>query len=129
MGVYKLYLQGVSDLGASPGRARTIGKGAKSVKHFKDPTAKKKLLGRLRRIEGQASAIRRMVEEEKYCVDILLQISAVQGALGKAGQLLLGTHVETCVVNAFESGSRKEREKSVEELMDVFSRYSGIAGR
>jgi DNA-binding FrmR family transcriptional regulator len=99
------------------------------VKHFKDPTAKKKLLGRLRRIEGQASAIRRMVEEEKYCVDILLQISAVQGALGKAGQLLLGTHVETCVVNAFESGSRKEREKSVEELMDVFSRYSGIAGR
>ena len=99
------------------------------MKHFKDPTAQKKLLGRLRRLEGQVTAVRRMVEEEKYCVDILLQISAVQGALGKAGQMLLGTHVETCVANAFESGSKKEREKSVEELMDVFSRYSGIVRR
>ncbi len=99
------------------------------MRHFKDPTAQKKLLARLRRVEGQVSAICRMVEEEKYCVDILLQISAVQGALGKAGQLLLGTHVETCVSNAFESGSKKERKKSVDELMEVFSRYGGIAGR
>ncbi len=99
------------------------------MRHFKDPTAQKKLLARLRRVEGQVSTICRMVEEEKYCVDILLQISAVQGALGKAGQLLLGTHVETCVSSAFESGSKKERKKSVDELMEVFSRYSGIAGR
>ena len=99
------------------------------MKHFKDPATKKKLLARLRRIEGQASAVRRMVEEEKYCVDILLQISAVQGALGKAGQMLLGTHVETCVVNAFESGSLKERKASVDELMEVFSRYGGLGGR
>lgn len=99
------------------------------MKHFKDPSAQKKLLARLRRVEGQVSAICRMVDEEKYCVDILLQISAVQGALGKAGQLLLGTHVETCVATAFESGSKKEREKSVDELMEVFSRYGGIAGR
>ena len=99
------------------------------MKHFKDPAAQKKLLARLRRAEGQISAICRMVEEEHYYVDILLRISAVQGALGKAGQLLLGTHVETCVATAFESGSQKERQKSVDELMEVFSRYSGIAGR
>jgi CsoR family transcriptional regulator, copper-sensing transcriptional repressor len=99
------------------------------VKHFKDPTAQRKLLGRLRRVEGQIGAICRMVEEEKYCVDILLQISAAQGALGKAGQVLLGTHVETCVSTAFESGSKKERKKSIDELMEVFSRYGGIAGR
>lgn len=98
------------------------------MKHFKDPADKKKLLARLRRIEGQASAVRRMVEEEKYCVDILLQISAVQGALGKAGQMLLGTHVETCVASAFESGSQKERKESVDELMEVFSRYGGLGG-
>ena len=53
------------------------------MKHFDDPVAKKKLLARLRRVEGQIGALCRMVEEEKYCVDILLQISAAQGALGK----------------------------------------------
>ncbi|MDG2334755.1 MAG: metal-sensitive transcriptional regulator [Myxococcota bacterium] len=99
------------------------------MQHFKDPQVGKKLLARLRRVEGQVNAITRMIEEEKYCVDILLQISAAQGALGKAGQLLLGTHVESCVANAFESGSKKEREETVNELMEVFSRYGGIAGR
>ncbi len=98
------------------------------MKHFKDPEAQRKLLARLRRVEGQVTAIRRMVEEEKYCVDILLQISAVQGALGKAGQLLLGSHVETCVASAFETGSKKERQQSIDELMEVFSRY-GTGGR
>lgn len=99
------------------------------MQHFNDPDTKKKLLARLRRIEGQIGALIRMVESEKYCVDILLQISAAQGALGKAGQLLLGTHVETCVAAAFESGSKKERERSLGELMEVFSRYSGLGGR
>jgi DNA-binding FrmR family transcriptional regulator len=109
--------------------SRADGMRRRALKHFKDPTAQKKLLARLRRVEGQVSAICRMVEEEDYCVDILLQISAVQGALGKAGQMLLGTHVATCVADAFESGSKKERQQSVEELMEVFSRYSGIARR
>ena len=70
-----------------------------------------------------------MIEEEDYCVDILLQMSAAQGALGKASQLLLGTHVETCVANAMASGSRKTRQTSIDELMEVLSRYSGIGGR
>ena len=99
------------------------------MKHFKDPNAQKKLLARLRRVEGQIGGLCRMIENEDYCVDILLQISAAQGALGKAGQVLLGTHVETCVATAFESGSKKERQTSVDELMEVFSRYGGIAGR
>jgi len=99
------------------------------VKHFKDRTQQKKLLTRMRKVEGQVSAICRMVEEEKYCVDILLHISAVQGALGKAGQLLLGSHVETCVATAFESGTKKDRQNSIDELMEVFARYGGISGR
>jgi len=99
------------------------------MKHFHDADAKKKLLARMRRIEGQIGAVCRMVEEERYCVDILLQMSAVQGALGKASQVLLGSHVETCVANAMASGSQKTRQKAVDELMDVFSRYSGIGGR
>jgi DNA-binding FrmR family transcriptional regulator len=103
--------------------------GATDVKHFKTPTEKKKLLTRLRKVEGQVSAICRMVEEDEYCVDILLQISAVQGALGKASQLLLGSHVETCVASAFETGSKQDRQTSIDELMQVFARYSGISGR
>ena len=99
------------------------------MKHFQDPEAKRKLLARMRRIEGQIGAVCRMVDEEDYCVDILLQMSAAQGALGKASQFLLGAHVETCVANAMASGTQKTRQKAVDELMEVFARYSGIGGR
>lgn len=94
-----------------------------------DPQAKKRLRARLRRVEGQLAAICRMVDDDALCVDILLQIAAARGALGKAGQLLLGTHVETCVAEAFSSGDLEQRETAVEELMEVFARYSGIGGR
>ncbi len=94
-----------------------------------DQQAKKSLLTRLRRVEGQLAAICRMVDDDQLCVDILLQIAAARGALGKAGQVLLGSHVETCVSEAFSSGSPQERETAIEELMEVFARYSGIGGR
>ena len=68
--------------------------------------AKAKALGRLRRIEGQVQGIQRMVEEDKYCVDILLQLSAVQGAVEQVQKLLLGQHLETCVADAVRSGAR-----------------------
>lgn len=91
-----------------------------------DEATRKKLVLRLRRIEGQTSALRRMIEEDRYCVDVLLQIAAVQGALGKAGQLLLGQHIESCVAHAFETGSEDDRQNKIDELMEVFSRYGGI---
>ena len=96
---------------------------------MQDAASKKKLLGRLRRVEGQVRAIVRMVDEDTYCVDTLLQISAAQGALGKAGQLLLGSHVETCVADAFAQGSPRDRQQVIDELMEVFSRYGRIGGR
>ena len=90
-----------------------------------DPTIKTKALGRLRRIEGQVQGIQRMVTNEAYCVDILLQIAAVQGALNQVQKLLLGRHVETCVAEALRSGSRSDRQRKLEELLDVFSRFGG----
>ena len=60
-----------------------------------DDQTKGKALGRLRRIEGQVQGIQRMVEEDKYCVDILLQLTAVQGAVEQVQKLLLGQHLET----------------------------------
>jgi len=90
-----------------------------------DDETKVKALGRLRRIEGQVQGIQRMVEEEKYCVDILLQLTAVEGAVEQVQRLLLGRHIESCVADAIRSGSTRDRQKKVDELLDVFSRFSG----
>jgi CsoR family transcriptional regulator, copper-sensing transcriptional repressor len=90
-----------------------------------DHETKLKALGRLRRIEGQVQGIQRMVEEEKYCVDILLQLTAVEGAVEQVQRLLLGRHIESCVADAIRSGSTRDRQKKVDELLEVFSRFSG----
>jgi DNA-binding FrmR family transcriptional regulator len=90
-----------------------------------DTQAKAKTLGRLRRIEGQVQGIQRMVEEDKYCVDILLQLTAVQGAVEQVQKLLLGQHLESCVVEAVRSGNARDRQRKMDELLDVLSRFSG----
>ncbi|MBI2903131.1 MAG: metal-sensitive transcriptional regulator [Candidatus Methylomirabilis oxyfera] len=89
-----------------------------------DETTKQKAMARLNRIEGQVQGVRRMVEEEKYCVDILLQISAIQGALEQVSKILLGRHIESCVADAVASGRAGDRQKKIEELLEVFSRYT-----
>jgi CsoR family transcriptional regulator, copper-sensing transcriptional repressor len=86
---------------------------------------KGKARGRLRRIEGQVQGLQRMVENDAYCVDILLQISAVQGALEQVQKLLLGRHIESCVTDALRSGSKTDRQQKIEELLDVFARFGG----
>lgn len=90
---------------------------------------KHELLKRLRRAEGQMAAIHRMVDEDEGCVDVLLQISAVRGALSKAAQVLLGSHIETCVSDALKDGSPEARREQVDELMIIFDRFGGIAAR
>ncbi len=78
---------------------------------------------RLLSIKGQVQGIQQMIEDEKYCVDILIQLSAVRAAIGKVGAIVLKRHVESCVVDAMESGSEKETAEKIEELVQVFSRY------
>ncbi|GIW41936.1 MAG: hypothetical protein KatS3mg076_2513 [Candidatus Binatia bacterium] len=94
-----------------------------------DRATQQKVTARLKRIEGQVAGIRRMVEQGKYCVDILLQISAAQAALGQVGKIVLGRHVETCVAEAFAGGSPSERKAKIEELLEVFSRYGHLSSR
>jgi DNA-binding FrmR family transcriptional regulator len=90
-----------------------------------DIQTKAKALGRLRRIEGQVQGIQRMVEEDKYCVDVLLQLTAVQGAVQQVQKLLLGQHIESCVTEAVRSGNARDRQRKMDELLEVFSRFSG----
>lgn len=67
-----------------------------------------------------------MVEEDRYCVDVLLQVAAAKAALERVGHIVLGSHVDTCVDTALSSGSKRERKEKIEELMDVFERFGGI---
>jgi CsoR family transcriptional regulator, copper-sensing transcriptional repressor len=90
---------------------------------------KQQALGRLRRIAGQIQGIQRMVEVEKDCVDILLQISAVQGALEQVSKILMTRHIERCVQDSLRAGSERERSQKIDELVKVFTRHSGLAGR
>ena len=90
-----------------------------------DDETKGKAQGRLRRIEGQVQGLQRMIAADAYCVDILLQVSAVQGALEQVQKLLLGRHIESCVADALRSPSRTERQRKVDELLEVFSRFGG----
>jgi DNA-binding FrmR family transcriptional regulator len=94
-----------------------------------DAETKRQALARIRRIVGQVQGIQRMVEDEKYCVDILLQISAVQGALEQVSKILMTRHIESCVVDSLKAGSERERARKIEELIEVFSRHSGFGGR
>ena len=90
---------------------------------------KKKLMARLRRAEGQLKAVGRMVEDDKACVDTLVQIAAIQGALSKIGGLVLSEHIEPCVSEAFVHGDADQRQTAIDDLMDVFSRYGKFGGR
>ncbi|CUR55399.1 Copper-sensing transcriptional repressor csoR [metagenome] len=78
-------------------------------------------LKRLKRIEGQARGLQRMVEEEKYCIDILTQISATTKALQAVSLGLLEDHMNHCVVDAARQGDREAQEK-VKEAVDAISR-------
>ncbi len=84
------------------------------TKH-RDGEEYKSLIHRLNRIEGQVRGIRTMLEEERYCVDILTQVSAIQSALNAFNKELLSNHIKTCVVEDIKSGD----ETVVDELCDT----------
>jgi CsoR family transcriptional regulator, copper-sensing transcriptional repressor len=92
---------------------------------MKDPAEKKKLLARLRRLEGQLSAVRRMVEEDRHCPEVLVQIAAIRGGTGRVGQLLLEEHVRTCVADALQAGDAEQRNATLSELTGLMGRFGG----
>jgi len=85
---------------------------------------KQALIRRLHRIEGQVRGIERMVEDERYCIDILTQIGAVSTALESLAQKLLEDHANHCVAGALASGSREEAEQKTHELLEAVQRFT-----
>ncbi|RMD83749.1 MAG: transcriptional regulator [Candidatus Dadabacteria bacterium] len=81
-------------------------------------------LPRLRRIEGQIKGVARMVEEGRYCVDILTQLRAVRAAIRRVEEGILREHVEHCVVAAIRGGSKSQQAEKIDELLDVLSRFA-----
>ena len=77
---------------------------------------------RLSRIEGQVRGLSKMVDEDRYCIDIVTQISAVRAALRRVEEEILQDHVGHCVEHAITSGNRREQRRKVNELIDVLAR-------
>ena len=86
------------------------------------PVAKSSVLKRLKRIEGQVRGLGRMVEDDRYCIDIVTQLSAVRAALRRAEEEILADHVSHCVEHAIASGNKTDQRRKIGELMDVLSR-------
>ena len=84
--------------------------------------SKASALKRLSRIEGQVRGIAKMVQEDRYCIDVVTQISAVGAALRRVEEEVLRDHVGHCVEHAIASGNKVEQRKKVAELMDVLVR-------
>jgi DNA-binding FrmR family transcriptional regulator len=82
-------------------------------------------LKRLKRIEGQVRGLARMMDEDRYCIDVVTQISAVSAALRRVEEEVLRDHVAHCVEHAIASGDVKEQRRKVAELMGVFMRAGG----
>jgi DNA-binding FrmR family transcriptional regulator len=84
--------------------------------------SKAETLKRLGRIEGQVRGLARMVEDERYCIDIVTQIGAVRAALRRVEEEILRDHVAHCVDHAISTGDKADQRRKVKELMDVMGR-------
>lgn len=82
---------------------------------------KQAVINRLKRIEGQVRGIQKMVEEDRYCADILVQISAINAALKKVGFTVAERHTKHCVSHAVKEGKGEE---AIDELMDIMKHFS-----
>lgn len=88
-----------------------------------DPDRKQRTLNRLRRIEGQVRGLQRMVGEDRYCADVLTQLSSVQEALRAVGRELMRNHLEHCATEAIRSGDDEEAEEMYDELVELMYKH------
>ncbi|OFX00699.1 MAG: transcriptional regulator [Alphaproteobacteria bacterium RIFCSPHIGHO2_12_FULL_63_12] len=83
---------------------------------------RRKIVNRLRRIEGQVAGLARMVEDNRYCIDILTQVQAVKSALSKVEDAILSDHAAHCVAAAIKSGDADDQRAKFSELVDLIGK-------
>jgi DNA-binding FrmR family transcriptional regulator len=83
-------------------------------------SAKKKILNRMNYLIGHLEGVKKMIENDKYCIDIILQNEAVISAIKKVNEMVLENHLNTCLTEAIKNKSEKERKKKIKELLDLF---------
>jgi DNA-binding FrmR family transcriptional regulator len=108
----------------APVRTATEPTGGTRHAHGVDPLIKDSNLKRLRRIEGQVRGLHKMVEEDRYCPDILMQVASVQEALKSVSRELVRNHLSHCARRAL-NGSDAEAQSAVDELVAVWSKHAG----
>lgn len=91
--------------------------------HHVDADSRKAALNRLKRIEGQVRGLQRMIEDGRWCGDILTQIASVEMALSGVSKLLLENHLRHCVTHTVKTGSAEETEKVYAELVDLLAKH------
>lgn len=92
-------------------------------KKLAETNNKDALQKRLKRIEGQVKGIQKMVDEDRYCVDILVQISAIRSAINKVGTIILENHVKGCVSNSIRNDD-EDVESTINEMMDIINKFT-----
>lgn len=89
-----------------------------------EPEIKEAALARLKKIEGQIRGIGRMVEDERYCADVLTQIASVHEALRGVGKLMMRNHLQHCITGALRSGDEAAAEKTYQEVLDLMYKHA-----
>ena len=86
--------------------------------------ARQNLLLRLRRVEGQVRGVQKMVEDERYCPDVLVQMSAIHESLRAVERILMKDHLQHCATQALRSGDAKQAQRTYDELTELFYRHA-----
>jgi CsoR family transcriptional regulator, copper-sensing transcriptional repressor len=90
----------------------------------RDSDARNDLLLRLRRVEGQVRGVQKMVEEDRYCPDVLVQMSAIHESLRAVERILMKDHLQHCATEALRSGDDKQAQRTYNELTELFYRHA-----
>ena len=90
---------------------------------MKEPTTHEEQLEFLRKIEGQIRGVQKMIQDKRYCVDIITQIHSVIGALYRVEDKIFRKHIDGCVVNALKGKSEADKQKKIDEVVELISRF------
>lgn len=94
---------------------------------MKQPTTHQEQLEYLKKIEGQIRGVQKMIEDKRYCVDIITQIHSIIGALYRVENEIFKKHIDGCVVSALKGKSEREKEQKISEVIELVSRFRKIA--